>query len=61
VQRNEYIRYFRGHSAPVTTLATSPKTDLFMSTSQVTPVSTLKLENPTSQVRHHCFSFYPKS
>mmetsp|Transcript_18089 Transcript_18089/g.30986 ORF Transcript_18089/g.30986 Transcript_18089/m.30986 type:complete len:332 (-) Transcript_18089:377-1372(-) len=33
LQRNEYIRYFRGHTAPVNTLTTSPKTDLFMSTS----------------------------
>jgi WD40 repeat protein len=31
LQRNEYLRYFRGHTARVTGLTMSPKTDMFMS------------------------------
>uniref|UniRef100_A0A7R9VE69 Anaphase-promoting complex subunit 4 WD40 domain-containing protein n=1 Tax=Chlamydomonas euryale TaxID=1486919 RepID=A0A7R9VE69_9CHLO len=32
--RNEYLRYYRGHSAPLNTLCLSPKTDMFMSAAQ---------------------------
>lgn len=35
IRRNEYIRYFRGHTGPLNTLAMSPKNDVFMSASQV--------------------------
>lgn len=34
LRRNEYLRYFRGHSAPVNSLCMSPKTDMFMSAAQ---------------------------
>lgn len=32
---NQYVRYFRGHTARVSALAMSPKTDLFMSAAEV--------------------------
>ena len=32
---NQYVRYFKGHSARVTALAMSPKNDLFMSAAEV--------------------------
>ena len=32
---NQYLRYFRGHSARITALAMSPKNDLFMSAAEV--------------------------
>lgn len=35
LRRNEYLRYFRGHTAPLNTLAMSPKSDVFMSAAQV--------------------------
>ena len=35
LRRNEYQRYFRGHTATVTSLCMSPKTDMFLSASQV--------------------------
>ena len=35
MRRNEYLRYFRGHTAPLNTLAMSPTNDMFMSASQV--------------------------
>uniref|UniRef100_A0A7S0WIF9 Anaphase-promoting complex subunit 4 WD40 domain-containing protein n=1 Tax=Chlamydomonas leiostraca TaxID=1034604 RepID=A0A7S0WIF9_9CHLO len=31
LRRNEYLRYFKGHTGPITSLNLSPKTDLFMS------------------------------
>lgn len=31
---NQYVRYFRGHTAPVTGITVSPKNDLFMSAAQ---------------------------
>eukprot|EP00200_Dunaliella_tertiolecta_P004296 CAMPEP_0202349436 /NCGR_PEP_ID=MMETSP1126-20121109/6933_1 /ASSEMBLY_ACC=CAM_ASM_000457 /TAXON_ID=3047 /ORGANISM="Dunaliella tertiolecta, Strain CCMP1320" /LENGTH=288 /DNA_ID=CAMNT_0048941255 /DNA_START=162 /DNA_END=1025 /DNA_ORIENTATION=+ len=34
IRRNEYVRYFRGHTGPLNTLAMSPKNDIFMSASQ---------------------------
>lgn len=34
LRRNEYLRYFRGHSASITSLCMSPKTDMFMSAAQ---------------------------
>ncbi|KAF5829449.1 WD40-repeat-containing domain protein [Dunaliella salina] len=34
IRRNEYVRYFRGHTGPLNTLAMSPKNDVFMSASQ---------------------------
>jgi hypothetical protein len=36
---NQYIRYFRGHTARVSALAMSPKNDLFMSAAEVRPHS----------------------
>lgn len=35
LRRNEYIRYFRGHTSTINTLCMSPKTDMFMSAAQV--------------------------
>lgn len=32
---NQYVRYFRGHTARVSALAMSPKNDLFMSAAEV--------------------------
>jgi hypothetical protein len=35
LRRNEYLRYFRGHSAAINSLCMSPKTDMLMSAAQV--------------------------
>ena len=32
---NQYLRYFDGHTQPVTTIAMSPKNDMFMSAAEV--------------------------
>ena len=37
---NQYLRYFRGHTARVTNVAMSPKNDLFMSAAEVCPRTT---------------------
>ncbi|GAX79850.1 hypothetical protein CEUSTIGMA_g7290.t1 [Chlamydomonas eustigma] len=34
LRRNEYLRYYRGHNAPVNSLCMSPKNDMFMSAAQ---------------------------
>lgn len=34
VHDNRYLRYFQGHTARVTTLCMSPKSDAFISTAQ---------------------------
>ncbi len=35
LHRNEYVRFFRGHTAPITTVALSPKDDTFLSAGMV--------------------------
>ena len=34
LRRNEYLRYFKGHTAPVNSVCMSPKTDMFISAAQ---------------------------
>ena len=34
---NQYLRYFDGHTQPITTIAVSPKNDMFMSAAEVPP------------------------
>ena len=44
---NRYLRYFQGHTARVTSLCMSPKSDMFISTAQARPLpclSELRLE-----------------
>ncbi len=37
---NKFLRYLKGHTQAVTSLGIAPKSDLIMSTSQVSPLST---------------------
>jgi WD40 repeat protein len=48
IRRNEYVRYFRGHTGPLNTLAMSPKNDIFMSASQVRVCQLLRRGLPKS-------------
>ena len=46
---NSYIRYFRGHTGPVTSLALSPASDHFLSCSQDNTVRLWALNSPSPQ------------
>jgi len=46
---NQYIRYFRAHSAPVTTIAVSPASDTFLSCAQDDTVRLWSLNSPNPQ------------
>ena len=46
---NSYIRYFRGHTGPVTALALSPASDHFLSCSQDNTVRLWALNSPSPQ------------
>ena len=40
---NQYLRYFDGHTQPITTIAMSPKNDMFMSAAEVCVATTADL------------------
>ncbi|MCJ1371996.1 member of Set1p complex, histone methyl transferase [Loxospora ochrophaea] len=48
---NQYLRYFKAHTAPVTTIALSPSSDSFLSCSTDNTVRLWSLSSPTPQGR----------